>query len=65
MKNFEYKTAFLELKLSLFPKNSEKKIQDFLNSYGKEGWELIQIFEKTDILASRRLIEFFFKREIE
>ena len=65
MKNFEYKTAFLELKLSLFPKNSEKKIQDFLNSYGKEGWELIQIFEKSDWIASRRMIECFFKREIK
>ena len=40
-------------------------MQDDLNFYGKEGWELIQIFEKTDILARRRLIEFFFKREIE
>ena len=63
MKNFEYKVTSLELKIS--EEKHEKKMQDDLNFYGKEGWELIQIFEKTDILASRRLIEFFFKREIE
>ena len=63
MKNFEYKVTSLELKIS--EKNHEKKMQDDLNFYGKEGWELIQIFEKSDWIASRRMIECFFKREIK
>ena len=64
MKKFEYKVIFLETKISL-TSDGDKKIENELNYWGKEGWELIEVIDKSDVLSLKRMFQFFFKREIE
>tara|TARA_B100001057_G_C22598511_1_gene851840 strand:+ start:173 stop:367 length:195 start_codon:yes stop_codon:yes gene_type:complete len=64
MKKFEYKVTFLETKIN-FASDGDKKIENELNYWGKEGWELIEVIDKSDVLSLKRMFQFFFKREIE
>ena len=64
MKKFEYKVTFLETKISL-TSDGDKKIENELNYWGKEGWELIEVVDKSDVFSLKRMFQFFLKREIE
>ena len=64
MKKFEYKVIFLENKIS-YTSSGDKKIENELNYWGKEGWELIEVVDKSDVISLKRMFQFFFKREIE
>ena len=64
MKKFEYKVTYLETKIS-FASDGDKKIENELNYWGKEGWELIEVVDKLDALSLKRMFQFFFKREVE
>ena len=64
MKKFEYKVTFLESKISL-TSDHDQKVEDELNHLGEEGWELINVVDKSDILSLKRMFQFFFKREVE
>ena len=64
MKKFEYKVTYLETKIS-YASDGDKKIENELNYQGKEGWELIEVVDKSDVLSLKRMFQFFFKREIE
>ena len=64
MKKFEYKVTFLETKISL-TSDGDKKIENELNYWGKEDWELIEVVDKSDVFSLKRMFQFFLKREIE
>ena len=50
MKKFEYKVTYLETKIS-FASDGDKKIENELNYWGTEGWELIEVVDKLDALS--------------
>ena len=62
MKKFEYKVTFLESKISL-TSDHDQKVEDELNHLGEEGWELINVVEKSDILSLKRMFQFFLREK--
>ena len=62
MKKFEYKDTFLKTKISL-TSEGDQKVEDELNHLGEEGWELINVVEKSDILSLKRMFQFFLREK--
>lgn len=67
MDKFEYKTEEFELKKRLFgsAEINTKKLDDLMNKFGADGWELVSYTPVAEIYGRSDSLLLVFKREIE
>jgi hypothetical protein len=61
---WEYKTIKLKTKGMLGGNFDERELDDMMNEYGSQGWELVSGFDTNQAYGQSRDVVIIFKRQI-